>query len=182
MGEIMEERMIFAGAGGQGLMLLGKLTALAATRDDLHVTWFPSYGAEVRGGTAHCHVVVSASEIFSPLVEEASTLLIMNEPSLKRFLPRLAPGGLLVLNTSLASAPADIDAEFLAVPATDMANKLGNIKIANMVMLGALNTRKRLVKYDTLWAAIVEYAGTRRAELVELNRKAYDLGKKAAEA
>ena len=176
----MEERMIFAGAGGQGLMLAGKVMALAATNDGLNVTYFPSYGAEVRGGTAHCHVVVANGEIYSPLVEKASSMIVMNEPSLKRFATRLAPGGLLVLNTSLAAAPADLDGAVLQVPATDVANELGNIRVANMVMLGALNAARHLVKDETVYGAFDELAGKAKATLVEVNRKAYLKGKSLA--
>jgi 2-oxoglutarate ferredoxin oxidoreductase subunit gamma len=176
----MEERMIFAGAGGQGLMLSGKVMALAAINDGLNVTYFPSYGAEVRGGTAHCHVVVATGEIYSPLVEKASAMIVMNAPSLARFLARLSAGGLLVLNTSLAAAPEDLDGALLRVPATDIANELGNIRVANMVMLGALNASKRLVKDEAVFAAFDELAGKAKAGLVEINRKAYLKGKKLA--
>jgi 2-oxoglutarate ferredoxin oxidoreductase subunit gamma len=172
----MEERLIIAGAGGQGIMLMGKLLALAAMNEDLHVTWFPSYGAEVRGGTAHCHMVLSDTEVYSPLVEKAGTLVILNEPSLVRFETRLAPWGTLVLNTSLAEPPTGLDGRILAVPATDIANELGNIRVANMVMLAALNAAKRLVKDETLWGAVEEFAGAGRADLLEVNRKAYERG------
>jgi 2-oxoglutarate ferredoxin oxidoreductase subunit gamma len=175
----MEERMIFAGAGGQGLMLLGKLVAQAAMDEGLCVTWFPSYGAEVRGGTAHCHIVVSDREIPSPLVEKATTLLIMNEPSLKRFLPRLAPGGLLVLNTSLAAPPAGANGTLVAIGATDIANELGNIRVANMAMLGALNARRRIVSDDTV-AATLRKALEGKAALFDINITAYRRGAEAA--
>lgn len=172
----MEERMIFAGAGGQGLMALGKLTAQAAMVDGLHVTWFPSYGAEVRGGTAHCHLVVSDTEVYSPFVEKAGVLVIMNEPSLKRFLPRLAEGGVLILNTSLAAAPPSLNGAVLAVPATDIANELGNIKIANMVMLGALNARKRLISEKALIDAVKAYLGESKKALLDVDIQAYKRG------
>jgi len=180
---MMEERMIFAGAGGQGMMLVGKLMALAATKDGLNVTWFPSYGAEVRGGTAHCHIVISTGEIYSPMVEKATSMIVMNALSLKRFQSRLADGGLMLLNSSLAEPPEHLNGQLLAVPATDIANELGNIRIANMVVLAALNARRKLVKDATLWAAVEDYAGGKgTTELLEINRKAYLKGMDAASA
>jgi len=172
----MEQRMIFAGAGGQGLMMLGKLVAYAAMNEGRSVTWFPSYGAEVRGGTAHCHLVISDTEVYSPIVEKATALLIMNEPSLKRFLPRLQPGGLIVLNTSLAQVPVGANGSFLAVPATDIANELGNIRVANMAMLGALNARAKLVSEGAFTSAVKESLGESKKALLDINLNAYRRG------
>jgi 2-oxoglutarate ferredoxin oxidoreductase subunit gamma len=172
----MEQRMIFAGAGGQGLMMLGKLVAYAAMNEGRSVTWFPSYGAEVRGGTAHCHIVISDTEVYSPIVEKATALLIMNEPSLKRFLPRLAADGLVVLNTSLAQPPVGANGSFLAVPATDIANELGNIRVANMAMLGALNARAKLVSEEAFASAVRESLGESKKALLGVNLDAYRRG------
>jgi len=171
----MEERMIFAGAGGQGLMTLGKVLAQAAMEAGLEVTWYPSYGAEVRGGTAHCHVVVADGEIYSPLVERASVLVIMNEPSLKRFGARLADDGLLVLNTSLAEKPASSNGTVIAVKATDVANELRDIRVANMVMLGALNGVRRIVADEYVEKALASFLRGRKA-LMDLNLEAYARG------
>ncbi len=176
----MEHRMIFAGAGGQGLMMLGKILAQAAMDAGLNVTWYPSYGAEVRGGTAHCHVVVSEGRIFSPLVERASALAIMNEPSLERFLPRLRQAGLLVLNTSLAEAPGASNGAIIAVPATEIANELKDIRIANMVMLGALNAALDIVDDEFVVEAIEAFLPG-RGHLAGLNREAYERGKGCAD-
>jgi len=137
----MTERVIMAGFGGQGMMLLGKLLAAVAMDEGREVTFFPSYGAEVRGGTAHCHVVISDEPIYSPIVERADSLIIMNQPSYGKFRPRLKPGGLLLLNTSMADPdPAQERGSpcvYLSIPATDTANQLGNVRVANVVMLGA---------------------------------------------
>ena len=100
----MNHRIIFAGSGGQGLLTVGKLLAQCSMEEGRHVTCFPSYGSEVRGGTSHCHVIVSDEEIYSPLVEDATALMIMNQPSLERFGPQLIRPGLLVLNTSMAAS------------------------------------------------------------------------------
>jgi len=161
-------------------MTLGKLMALAAMKQDLNVTWYPSYGAEVRGGTAHCHVVVKDGEIFCPLVEAASTLVIMNEPSLKRFQPRLVDGGLMVLNSSLAEKPSNSNGTVLCVPATDIANELKNIRIANMVMLGALNVAKQIVKESTLEEALKEFLKGKE-KLFDINMRAYDRGREVVQ-
>ena len=174
---MMEERMIVAGEGGQGLMTLGKVMAQAAMDDGLDVTWYPSYGAEVRGGTAHCHVVVSDRPIYSPLVEEATALLVMNGPSLARFAPRLVEGGLLVLNTSLVDAPADLAGTVVEVGATDMANALGNIRVANMIMLGALNARRKIFSEKSLAGALATVLGDRRKGLLDANLTAYRKGR-----
>lgn len=177
----MVERMLLAGAGGQGLMTLGKLFALAAMRAGSNVTWYPSYGAEVRGGTAHCHVVISDGEIYSPLVEKADSMVVMNQPSLDRFLGRLVEGGLLVLNTSMAELDDEVSAQVIGVRATDIANELGNIRVANMVMLGALNAAKAIVDEETVESALAEFLGERAATLLEINLDAYAKGRDAAE-
>ena len=173
----MQERMIFAGAGGQGLMTLGKVVAQAVMEADLNVTWYPSYGAEVRGGTAHCHVVVSDSEIYSPIVEQASAMIIMNQPSLQRFESMLSDGGILVLNTSLADMPESSNGTVLAVPATDIANELKSIRVANMAMLGALNAARRIVDDGYVRKALGVFLSGRQ-DLLELNLKAYERGRK----
>lgn len=174
----MQERMIFAGYGGQGLMMLGKIVALSAMKEGRNVTWFPSYGAEVRGGTAHCHVVITDMEIYSPLVETATVLLIMNGPSLKRFSPRLADGGAMVLNTSLAEAPDDLNGDIASVPATDIANELGNIRVANIVMLGALNAVRPIVDDATVEKALREFLKAKE-DLIDVNLAAYARGREA---
>lgn len=171
-----QERIIFAGAGGQGLMVLGKLMIFAAMKEDFAVTWFPSYGAEVRGGTAHCHLVISSSEIYSPFVEKATSIVVMNEPSLKRFADRVEAGGLMVLNSSLAEPPAGKDYRIISVPATDIANDLGNIRVANIVMLGALNTARKLVAVPTLDTAIKDFLGVAKRDLYAINMEAYRRG------
>jgi 2-oxoglutarate ferredoxin oxidoreductase subunit gamma len=176
----MEERMIFAGAGGQGLMTLGKVLVQAGMSEGKNVTWYPSYGAEVRGGTAHCHVVVKDGEIYSPLVEKATTLVIMNEPSCVRFSPRLSDGGLLVLNTSLVPMPEGSNGSILALNATDIANELDDIRVANVVMLGALNAARSIVGEKTIRKTLESFLGAKRRDMLDLNLRAYDRGREAA--
>jgi len=174
----MTERIIIAGSGGQGIMLLGKILAEAAMREDKHVTWLPSYGAEVRGGTAHCMVVISDREIGSPYVGQADTLIIMNSPSLEKFQGRVRNKGLLILNSSLAKKDIKCNAHIVKYPFTDIAVELGNIKVANMLALGCLIAKKKLVDLKTVFRVIADFAPSDKKDLIEINKKA--LGKGAA--
>jgi 2-oxoglutarate ferredoxin oxidoreductase subunit gamma len=177
----MNERLIFSGSGGQGLLTAGKLLAACTMAEGRHVTYFPSYGSEVRGGTANCLMVVSDKPIASPVVEEATALLIMNEASMERFLPMLAPGGLMVLNTSMVEAPAKLKGvDVLGIPATAMATDFGMVQVANVIMLSALCEAKRLVKIETLHAALVKALSGRRAASIPANEKALEAGRSLA--
>jgi 2-oxoglutarate ferredoxin oxidoreductase subunit gamma len=145
--------------------------------DGLNVTFFPAYGAEMRGGTANCSVVLSTDPVASPVVGQPDTILIMNEPSLAKFEAALKPGGRLFINTSLvASRPKRTDIEVVEVPANDIAEELGNIKCANMVMLGAYAGKSRAVKPDTLKDNIKEIYPKAKEAMIEMNRKAVDKG------
>ncbi len=164
-----EEKIIAAGSGGQGIMLLGKLLAEAGMRAGLRVTWLPSYGAEVRGGTANCMVVISKSEVGSPYVEKADTLIVMNQPSLGKFLPRLRKGGLLLYNSSLAKAPDKTGMDVRGYPFTETAAAAaGSLKAANMSALGAYIAIKKMFSAEK----ILEIIKQQKRELLEMNRKA----------
>lgn len=177
----MRERMIFAGFGGQGLLTAGKLLAECAMAEGREVTFFPSYGSEVRGGTSHCHVVISDEPIASPLVEEATALLIMNQPSLERFLPTLERGGFVTLNTSMAEAPENMDGlELLAIPASELAREIGSVRVANMIMLSALNEVRALVTPGRLHDLLIEKSSGRRERFIPLNEKALQTGRDRA--
>ena len=170
----MIERVIIAGAGGQGIMLLGKVLAEAAMREDKYVTWLPSYGAEVRGGTAHCLIVISDTEIGSPYIDKADTLIIMNEPSLKKFKNRIKNKGLLIVNSSLAGDIKDIDKSIhiLKHPFTDLAVGLGNIKVANMIALGFFISQKNIVDSKSVSCVVQAIAPEDKRGLIEINQKA----------
>ena len=170
----MLERVIIAGFGGQGIISLGKLYASLAAERFEHVTFFPSYGAEVRGGTANCSVILSDEEIASPLVEDADTLIIMNQMSADRFGPRLLAGGLVVLNSSLVSAN-DFAAP-VEVPATEVADQLGDVRAANIVMFGAYLKRRPLLEFANVAAAVKEAFGKRKPALGKLNAEALKRG------
>ena len=131
----MYQDVIIAGFGGQGVLLVGKLLAHAGMLEGKHVTWFPSYGAEIRGGTANCTVIIADSEIGSPVIRNPSSMLILNEASYRKFEPRLQQGGQLFLNTSLVQWPGTReDIARIDIKANDIAEELGDIRIANMVM------------------------------------------------
>ena len=171
----MVEGLIIAGAGGQGIMLLGKVLAEAAMRQNKFVTWFPSYGAEVRGGTACCMVVISDAEIGSPCINKADTLIIMNEPSRQRFKNRIKNKGLCLVNSSLAGVTGERRG-ILAYPFSDIALKLGNIKVANMVALGCYMAQRKIVSQKIIEGVICDFAGQDKKELIEINKKALIAG------
>lgn len=175
----MIERILIAGAGGQGVMLLGKVLATAAMKEGRFVTWLPAYGAEVRGGTANCMVIISDEEIGSPYVEEADSMIILNQPSLEKFLKILKKTGLLVLNSSLARNPELSSAKILSFPFTDLAIEQGNMKIANMIALGAYLVKNKIVSTGNLVETMKEMAGG-KSELVEINKKALFKGEQLA--
>ena len=172
----MTERIIIAGSGGQGIMLLGKILAQAAMLEGKFVTWLPAYGAEVRGGTAHCMVVISDEEIGSPYIDKAETLVIMNQPSLVRFKNRLEKGGLLIVNSSIVKTGKEIKG--LKYPFTDIAVELGNVRVANMVALGAYLAKKKIVGLKHILGVMKMMAPSGRDDILKINQKALDKGVK----
>ncbi|MCX5702805.1 MAG: 2-oxoacid:acceptor oxidoreductase family protein [Candidatus Omnitrophica bacterium] len=174
----MIEKIIIAGAGGQGIMLMGKVLASACLKENKHVTWMPSYGAEVRGGTAHCLVVISDEEIGSPYIKEADTLIIMNEPSWRRFKSRVKEKGLLVVNSSLVKKNTEKNMGVLQHPFTDIALKLGNIKVANMVALGCYIAKKKIINVSSILEVIKEMAPQDKKNLIAINKQALEEGLK----
>ncbi|MCK9603267.1 MAG: 2-oxoacid:acceptor oxidoreductase family protein [Candidatus Omnitrophica bacterium] len=175
----MKKKIIIAGAGGQGIMLLGKVLAEAAMREDKHVTWLPSYGAEVRGGTAYCMVVISDAEIGSPYIDKADTAVIMNAPSLERFKSRIEKKGLLILNSSLIPAvEKSSNAGIFRYPFTDIAATIGNIKVANMVALGCLTAHTGILSPKIILEVICAMAPADKKHLIEINKKALEEGMK----
>ena len=168
----MIERIIIAGSGGQGVMLLGKVLAQTAMLEGKQVTWFPAYGPEVRGGTSHCMVTISDQEIGSPYITEADTLIILNHPSLERFKGMLKNKGLLILNSSLAKLDADAQIKILQFPFTDIAIKLGNIKVANMIALGCYAAAKNLIKVKNVLKVFKFIAPAGNLKILEVNQQA----------
>ena len=173
----MYQDVMIAGFGGQGVLLVGKLLAHAGMLEGKHVTWFPSYGAEIRGGTANCTVIIADREIGSPLVQSPSAMMIMNEASFKKFEPRIKAFGDLFLNTSLVHGPQTRDDIVrIEVKANAIAEELGDIRIANMVMLGAFLKKSGVVALDSVLNALKAILPPRRHALLALNEKALKCG------
>jgi 2-oxoglutarate ferredoxin oxidoreductase subunit gamma len=173
----VHEELVCAGFGGQGIMFFGKLLAQAAMVQGLNVTYLPSYGAEVRGGTAHCNVIISSDEIASPVVGRPTSVIVMNHPSLLKFEERVRPGGLLIVNTSLAlSSASREDVVIIEVPATEMADSLGTVQVANMVALGCYLKRKPVVAFSIVLESLTEVLPKRRHDLLRLNQAALRKG------
>ena len=173
----MYQDVMIAGFGGQGVLLVGKLLAYAGMLEGKHVTWFPSYGAEIRGGTANCTVIISSDEIGSPVVQNPSTMMIFNDASFKKFEKKIKPGGRLFLNTSLVHERATrTDIRRIEVKANDIAGELGDIRIANMVMLGTFLKETGVVALGSVLAALQEVLSTRRQSLIPLNESALKRG------
>lgn len=172
-----QQEILFAGFGGQGVMFVGQLLAYAAMDDGLNVTWIPSYGPEMRGGTAHCFVVISDRAIGSPLVRNPKVAVVFNNPSFQKYDPMVAPGGLLALNASMIEARTTrTDITELAVPATDLADELGSLKLANVVLLGAVLTARPLLSLEVLERALEKHIPAHRKDMLDLNIKALRRG------
>lgn len=168
---------MIAGFGGQGVLLTGKMLAYAGMLEGKNVTWFPSYGAEIRGGTANCTVIISTSEIGSPVVQNPAAMLIFNDASYRKFETRIRPGGSLFLNISLVQDPATrTDIQRVEVPANDIAERLGDIRAANMVMLGAFLKKTGVVTMESVVKALKMVLPQRRHSLIEMNEQALQNG------
>jgi len=168
-------KMFFAGSGGQGVLLMGQMVTYAAMLEEKSSTFFPSYGPEMRGGTANCTVVVSEKEVSCPLIYEADFVVVMNLPSLIKFEPALKPGGTLLLNKSIIHQQAKRnDINVYEVPANELANDLGNARVANMVMLGAFVRTTNIISPDTVKKVIRDTFGEKKAALVDINISAFD--------
>lgn len=172
------EKIIIAGFGGQGIILAGKLLAQTAMRANKEVTFMPSYGAEVRGGTANCMVSISNEKIACPVINKPDSLIVMNKASLNKFASRLKEGGLLIMNSSLIHTKPQLDKsiEIISVPADQIAVELGNQKAANMVMLGAYLGKRPYLTIDAAAKALPEVLASRYHSTLPLNIKALHKG------
>jgi len=176
-----ERGLIAAGFGGQGIMVLGQLVAYTAISEGRYVTWIPSYGPEMRGGTANCGVVISDEEIASPVVAEADVAVIMNKPSLEKFIDSVKPGGTLLYNSDLLDYPDPrTDITVLPIPCHSTALELGSDKVSNIVVLGALVEATDLVSKDACLETIKEKLGKRKPQFLSMNLQAYEKGQEIA--
>ncbi len=173
----MERNLMVAGFGGQGVMTMGKLLSQATCDStDLNVTFFPSYGAAMRGGTANCYVVISDDEIGAPVSNSVDDLIVMNGPSLHKFLPNLKPGGTLFINSSIVKDPIDRDdITVISVPVTEMALEMGDPRILNIIMLGAYIGYTNAVPADVVTAGI-HHKFEHKPKVIPLNDKAFETG------
>ncbi len=179
----MQEEVIFSGFGGQGALFAGQLMAYAALSEDRHVTWIPSYGPEMRGGTAHCTVIVSDEEIGSPIIRNPSSVVILNNPSMEKYEPLVKPGGVLVVNKSLVTLTAKRkDITVVEVPANELAEEAGSNKMANVVLLGALLETTHAVSLDAVLKALDEHLPAKARKLLDGNKKALVQGAEVARA
>ncbi|HHW93812.1 MAG TPA: 2-oxoacid:ferredoxin oxidoreductase subunit gamma [Clostridiaceae bacterium] len=169
--------IIVAGFGGQGVMAIGTTMSEAAMAQGLNVSWLPSYGPEMRGGTANCSVVIADTEIISPIVLEPSELIAMNLPSLDKFEPSVKPGGLILVNESIVERKVQRDdVQAVYVPSLEIASELGNMRVANMAMLGAYIEATKYLAFETVVDMLRNIFTGKKAHLVELNEVALQRG------
>ena len=173
----MYQGIRIAGFGGQGVVSAGILLAQAGVENKLNASWLPSYGPEMRGGTANCSVVVSDGEVYTPIVSVPDTVIVMNEPSLPKFEPMLKKGGLLILNSSLInSRPTRTDIRVVCVPCNQIAEKVGMARVANLVALGAFVKATGAVALESVSHAMKKVYKRAKPEMLELNNKALQAG------
>jgi 2-oxoglutarate ferredoxin oxidoreductase subunit gamma len=173
----MMQKIRCAGFGGQGIVLMGRILAQGGMMEEKHTTFFPQYGAAMRGGTANCSVIVSDAPIASPIVEEPDVVLIMNRPSLDKFEPTVKPGGWIFYNTSLIDRKVERDdVNVLEVRANDIAEEVGTSKAANMVMLGAFTKKLGTLQFETLLEALDEQLHGKSDAVMDMNREAMKRG------
>lgn len=176
----MQKEVMFAGFGGQGILLIGKILAHTAMEQGFEVAWIPSYGPEMRGGTAYCTVVISDRPIGSPIIRNPLHLVAMNRPSLEKFASVVKPGGVVLINKSLIGIDSGRDdVDELAVPVVEIAKELGNTRAANIVALSAFAARSSIVDMNILRSCVEEEFQAKK-KLIPLNLAAIDAGEKAA--
>lgn len=173
--------IIIAGFGGQGVLSLGQILAYAAMMEGKEVSWMPSYGPEMRGGTANCIVILSPTRISSPIVTRFDTGIVLSQPSLDKFQLRIKPNGMLLYEEShIITKPTRQDIEVVAVPALQEAIRLGGKQVANMIITGAFLARQPLVAFETVLEALKQTLPERHHHLIPLNEQALRLGERLA--
>lgn len=173
----MTQKLIFAGFGGQGILFSGKVLAYSAMKADREVSWLPSYGPEMRGGTANCHVIVSDSPVSSPIVTEPTILAVMNKPSFIKFEDTVAPGGVIIKDSTLIDAEnRRDDVKYFDIPATDMAMEMNITKLANMIMVGKIVKETGILPIETVISGLEKMIPKSRAAMIEPNKSAIMAG------
>ena len=173
----MTYETIFAGFGGQGILFAGKVIAYAGMLEGKNVSHLPSYGPEMRGGTANCSVIVSDEDVASPIITEPTALVVMNAPSLDKFENAVVPGGKIFIDSALISRKCERDdADVFTIPATKMANDMGFPKLANMIMVGKLIKETEMFTWEQLEGAVTKLVPAAKAAMLESNLKALQAG------
>ena len=171
-------QILFAGFGGQGILFSGKFLAYKGLLEDLQVSWLPSYGPEMRGGTANCNVILSETPVGSPIITEPDVLVAMNLPSLQKYVNTVVPGGQIYVDSTLIDAKVErTDVEVFYIPATQMAKDNGIATLANMIIVGHLLEHNSELDFNGVDAVVNKLVPPKKAALIELNMKALQLGK-----
>lgn len=173
----MMDKIIIAGKGGQGIEMAGELLASAVTRQGINVSHFPSYGAQVRGGHAYCHIVISEQEVYSPIVEEPLTLIACEQDAYDKYNGIVRQGGTILANSSMIEVVDREGVRTLAVPGTEKAIELGNVLVANMVLMGAYYSLRSGLDEDAFAGALRGYLTGKKAALFDIDKRAFDLGR-----
>ena len=177
----MHESVIMSGFGGQGILLMGQLLCYAGMQEGLKVTWMPSYGPEMRGGTANCTVMLSSERVGSPVTHHPSSLVAMNRASLDKFEDAVKPGGLLIINSSLVERDSKrSDIKIIKIPANRIAEETGTLQVTNMAALGAYVGAKRIISLESVIAALRRMIPEHRKELLAINEEALSKGAEVA--
>ena len=178
----MTEEIIIAGFGGQGVLSMGQILCYGGVIEGKEVSWMPSYGPEMRGGTANCMVIVSDSKISSPILTKFDIVIALNQPSLDKFESAVKPGGLLIYEAStILNPPTRTDIDILPIEAANEAAKLENTKVMNMIILGSLLKKKRIITFETAIEALKKVLPERYHKLIPLNKTAMEKGMELAE-
>ena len=171
-------QILFAGFGGQGILFSGKFLAYKGLKEEKQVSWLPSYGPEMRGGTANCNVILSDTPVGSPIITQPDVLIAMNLPSLQKYVNTVVPGGQIYVDSSLIAEKVErTDVQVFYIPATQMAKDNGIASLANMIIVGALLEHHPELSFDGVDAVVSKLVPPKKAALVELNMKALLLGK-----
>lgn len=172
-----QQEIVIAGFGGQGILSAGRLLAYAGMLENKHVSWLPSYGPEMRGGTANCHVIISDDMVGSPILNRATTLVVMNGPSLEKFEDMVEPKGIIIIDSSLVEkSPSRTDVEVFSIPATQIASDMGNLTYANIILLGKLIAKTGIVSVKNFEEALREVLPEKKHYLIPEELKALETG------
>ena len=170
-------QILFAGFGGQGILFSGKFLAYKGLMEDLQVSWLPSYGPEMRGGTANCNVILSDTPVGSPIITAPDVLVAMNLPSLQKFVDAVVPGGKIIIDSTLIDAKVErTDVEVFYIPATQMAKDAGFSTLANMILMGKVIKETQAVRFDNNKETLESFIPAKKAKLIDINCQALQAG------